>query len=196
MWTEGILNCGKDCIWTIHPIHVSAVVLKDGISTHDENMQYLNLAVKAYMNNRTLHSEDLIRSPEQPSPSALKRDSSGYLKTPVTEHVTSFSLPFGPHLIPVTCHGDLSEKASLTNPKEALISKGDTLFYTQRSTKTLCTGAHEKEEAIGVSTEDEDGNSGATCGQISTNDLLDCLLHPDVIALVTNLMIDRQKELD
>ncbi|XP_060732248.1 HSPB1-associated protein 1 homolog [Tachysurus vachellii] len=170
---------------------------EDGINTHDENMQYLNLAVKAYMNNRTLHSEDLIRSPEQPSPSALKRDSSGNLKTPVAEHVTSFSLPFGPHLIPVTCHGDLSQKASLTNPKEALISKGDTLFYTQRSTKTLCTDVHEKEETIGVSKEeDEDGNSGATRGRISTNDLLDCLLHPDVIALVTKLMIDRQKELD
>lgn len=180
----------------INPIHVSAVVLKDGISTHDENMQYLNLAVKAYMNKRSLHSEDLIRCQEQPSPSALKRDSSGHLKTPVAEPVTSFSLPFGPNLIPVTCHGDRSQKPSMTNLKEALISKDNTFFYTQRGAKTMHTDTHEKEEAIGVTEEEEeDGNAGSTCGQISTNDLLDCLLHPDVIKLVTKLMTDRQKEL-
>ncbi|XP_058247558.1 HSPB1-associated protein 1 homolog isoform X1 [Hemibagrus wyckioides] len=169
---------------------------EDGISTHDENMQYLNLAVKAYMNKRSLHSEDLIKCPEQPSPSALKRDSSGHLKTPVAEPVTSFSLPFGPNLIPVTCHGDLTQKPLVTNPKEALISKDNTFFYTQRGTKTMHTDTHEKEEAISVTEEEEeDGNAGATCGRISTNDLLDCLLHPDVIKLVTKLMIDRQKEL-
>ncbi|XP_017324999.1 HSPB1-associated protein 1 homolog isoform X2 [Ictalurus punctatus] len=168
---------------------------EDGIATHDENMQYLNLAVKAYMNKKSLHSEDLGRCAEKPSPSALKRDSSGQLKTPVTEPVTSFSLPFGPHLIPVTCHADMSEEPIVTNPKDALISKDNTLFYMRKRTKPLHTEPHGKEEAISVS-EEEDGNGGAMCSQISTNDVLDCLLHPDVIALVTKLMIDRQKELD
>ncbi|MCI4378356.1 hypothetical protein PGIGA_G00214880 [Pangasianodon gigas] len=170
---------------------------EDGISTHDENMQYLNLAVKAYTTKRSLHSEDWVTCAEQPSPSALKRDSSGHLKTPVTEPVTSFSLPFGSHLIPVTCHADMPQKPTMTNPKEALISKDNTFFYTQKRTKPLHTDTHGKEEAISVSEEEEeDGNGGAVYGRISTNDVLDCLLHPDVIALVTKLMIDRQKELD
>lgn len=182
----------------IHHIHaISGVVLKDGISTHDENMQYLNLAVKAYMNKKSLHSEDWARCAEQPSPSALKRDSSGHLKAHVIEPVTSFSLPFGPHLIPVTCHPDTSQKPTVTNLKETFISKDHALFYTQKRTMPLPTDTHGKEEAISISEEEEeDGNGGAMCGRISTNDVLDCLLHPDVIALVTKLMIGRQKELD
>lgn len=169
---------------------MSGVVLKDGIATHDENMHYLNLAVKAYMNKRSLHSEDRGRCAEQPSPSALKRDSSGHVKTPATEAVNSFSLPFGPHLIPV-------REPTVTIPKEDLISKDDTVIYLQKKTKPQHTDTPGKEKAISVSEEEhDDGNGGAVCGQISTNDMLDCLLHPDVIALVTKLMIDRQKELD
>ncbi|XP_060785691.1 HSPB1-associated protein 1 homolog isoform X3 [Neoarius graeffei] len=170
---------------------------EDGIATHDENMQYLNLAVKAYMNKRGLHTEDQARCAEQPSPSALKRDSGGHLKAHVIEPVTSFSLPYGPHLIPVTCHADTSQKSTVTNLKETFISKDDALFYTQKRAKPLHTDIHGKEEAISIpEQEDDDGNAGATCGRISTNDVLDCLLHPDVIALVTKLMIGRQKEFD
>lgn len=169
-----------------HLIHaVSDVVFKDGICTHDENMQYLNLALKAYMNKRSVNSEDRGRCTAQPSPSALKRDSSGHLKTPVSEPVTSFSSPFGPHLIPVPCHADTSQKPTVTNPKEALIAEDDTVLYKQKWTKPLHTDMQKE----------KDGNDGATCSQISTNDMLDCLLHPEVIALVTKLMIDRQKEL-
>lgn len=168
---------------------------EDGISTHDENMQFLNLALKAYMNKGSLHSEDLLKCAAQPSPSALKRESSGHLKTPLTEP-TSFSLPFGPHLIPVTCHTDPSQKPTLSNSKEALVAKDNTLFHTQRRTKTLQGDPHGKEKPISVSDVEEDGNGGATCGRISTNDVLDCLLHPDVISCITKLMIDRQKELE
>lgn len=172
------------------------LVSKDGISTHDENMQYLNLAVKAYLNRKSLQSADWGSCAAQPSPSALKRDSSGHLKIPVAEPVTSFSLPFGPHLIPVTCHADTSQKPTVTNPKVALCAKDHKPFYKHKTTKPLHTDSHEKEEAIRVSEEEEDGNGGADCGRISTNYMLDCLLHPDVITLVTKLMINRQKELD
>lgn len=174
-------------------------VVKDGISTHDENMQHLNLAMKAYMTKMSLHSEDRGRNAEQPSRSALKRDSGGHLKTPehITEHMTSFSLPFGPHLIPVTCHADLYQKPSVTNPTDALVAKDDVLLYTRKTTKPLHTETHGKGKAVSASDDEEDdGNGGAMCGRISTNAMLDCLLHPDVIALVTKLMIDRQKELD
>ncbi|KAM9486048.1 HSPB1-associated protein 1 homolog [Clarias gariepinus] len=163
---------------------------EDGISTHDENMQYVNLAVKAYMNHRSFHSEDLGRYAGQPRPSVSKRDSGGHLKSPFTKPVTSFSLPFGPHLIPVT----LSQKVTVTNCKEALDPK-DTPSYSLPKTKPLHTNTPGKEDAISVSEEEEDGNGGAACGRIYTNDVLDCLLHPDVIALVTKLMINRQKEL-
>ncbi|KAI5107050.1 HSPB1-associated protein 1 homolog isoform X2 [Silurus meridionalis] len=158
-----------------------------GISTHDENMQYLNLAVEAYMSKRN----------SQPGSSTLKRDARGHLKTSVTEPATSFSLPFGPHLIPVTCLADVSQKTMETSPKEVLISKDHTLLHTPKGTTPLRTDTHKTEEAISVSEEkEEDGNGSALCGRISTNNVLDCLLHPEVIALLTKLMIDRQKELD
>lgn len=171
-------------------------VVKDGISTHDENMQYLNLAMKAYVTKMSLNSEDRGRNAEQPSRSALNRDSGGHLKTPehITEHMTSFSLPFGPHLIPVTCHADLYQKPSVTNPTDALTAKDDALLCTRKTTKPRHTETRGKEKAVGAS--EEGGNGGAMCGRISTNAMLDCLLHPDVIALVTKLMIDRQKEPD
>ncbi|XP_026074842.1 HSPB1-associated protein 1 homolog [Carassius auratus] len=77
---------------------------EDGVSSHDENMQYLNLAVKACM-------DKMRDDTDQPRADMGKNDSSGRFKTPGS---LTFVVPFGPHLIPV----NLAHKPNCTCPKD------------------------------------------------------------------------------
>ncbi|XP_062861963.1 HSPB1-associated protein 1 homolog isoform X2 [Trichomycterus rosablanca] len=158
---------------------------EDNISPHDENMQYLNLALKAYMDKRSAHAEDGVRCEDQLGTSSSKRDSSGQLKT---------SIPFGPHLIPVMCSAEMSHKHSATNNKKTLLGEDDAPL-TPNKTKPLPVDTLEKEEVLRGSQKPIDNEiGGAKQERILTNDVLDCLLHPDVIGMVRRLMINRVKE--
>ncbi|XP_049340564.1 HSPB1-associated protein 1 homolog isoform X2 [Astyanax mexicanus] len=171
---------------------------EEGISSHDENIKCLNLAVKALMDKRSTQAEDSSEFAGRSGSAALKRDAAGRLKTKATDPVPPFPLPFGPHLIPVTCDGDCCQKQTASSLKETLLSKDNAHFSTPNRTEPQPTDTHQQGEAASISEElkENDRRNGEKYGSISTNDVLDCLLHPDVISLVTQLMIDRQRELD
>lgn len=159
---------------------------EDGVSSHDENMQYLNLAVKACMDKRKDDTEGTASFAE-----LGKRDSSRLLKTPTS---LSFVVPFGPHLIPV----NLAHKPKCTCPKDTSCYKYNEPSRCQstsdedepRSDSELQgSGQHAHQEA------ESPGTSGGGAGfHISTNDMLQFLVHPDVITLVTRLIMCRQRE--
>lgn len=148
-------------------------------------MQYVNLAVKAYMEKSKDHTGDATLLT-----GSGKRDSSGLLKSQASD--LSYSIPFGPHLIPVTCAcqkdtGYKDPSLSQTIPAH-LKCEGD----------PGCDG--ELPESSGLGSNQEAGSSWTSnvpeAGvHISTNDMLECLVHPDVITLITRLLMNRQREL-
>ncbi|XP_048049489.1 HSPB1-associated protein 1 homolog isoform X2 [Megalobrama amblycephala] len=158
---------------------------EDRVSSHDENMQYLNLAVKACMDKRKDDTEGWSLLAGQPRAEAGKRDSSGLLKSPASP----FVVPFGPHLIPVI----LAQKPECNCPKDKSCFKSNDPSQTkQRSDDEFCqrSGQHAQQEAGSPGTSEEGAGM-----HISTNDMLEFLVHPDVITLVTRLIMCRQREL-
>ncbi|XP_076857891.1 HSPB1-associated protein 1 homolog [Brachyhypopomus gauderio] len=154
---------------------------EEEVTSHDQNIQYLNLAVKACM--------EKWGGQDNPAKSGQKRDSGGHTKCPDTHPEPSNPPPFGPHLIPVTCDANLRQGHVALIPKEAPLLKHKGPCVPHSGTKPEPEAPPTKEET--------DGPSGAPAesGRISTNDVLDCLLHPQVVTLVTQLLMDRQREL-
>ncbi|XP_077072386.1 HSPB1-associated protein 1 homolog [Siphateles boraxobius] len=158
---------------------------EDRVSSHDENMQYLNLAVKACMDKRTDDTEGWSLLADQPRAEAGKRDSSGLLKAPAS----TFVVPFGPHLIPVI----LAQKLQCNCPKDTASFKcNDPSQPERRCDNDFCqrSGQHAHQEV-----ESPGSSQGAAGLHLSTNDMLEFLVHPDVIAQVTRLIMCRQREL-
>ncbi|CDQ71133.1 unnamed protein product [Oncorhynchus mykiss] len=110
---------------------------EEGLVGHDENMQYLNLAVGACMEKRGITSH----------PECLSSSS-----TPST-------MPFGPHLIPVAWNQITNQETPEQNPKNQ--------DRPSPSRDSHCSVS------------------------ITTNDLLQCLVHPEVIARVSELLMER-----
>ncbi|XP_073702408.1 HSPB1-associated protein 1 homolog [Garra rufa] len=166
---------------------------EDGVSLHDENMQYLNLAVKACMDKRKDDTAGMGSLIDHPGAEMGKRDSSGLLKTPTS---LSFMVPFGPHLIPV----NLAHKPKCTCPK-------DTPCYRYNDPSQCQSTSQDEDESRSAnellqnlsqeveSPETSGGGGGGGGLHISTNDMLQFLVHPDVISLVSKLIMCRQKEL-
>ncbi|NP_001003777.1 HSPB1-associated protein 1 homolog [Danio rerio] len=158
---------------------------EDGVSSHDENMQYLNLAVKACMNKKRDDIED------QPKAQAVKRDFSGVLKSPASPPSL---VSFGPHLIPV----HLTEKPQCSSTKDSCCFSCTDSPQCQITTKDQdkLRSDNKLGQRSGQSVLQDTGSPGGSGEMhISTNDVLECLVHPDVIALVTRLIMCRQREL-
>uniref|UniRef100_A0A8C1S7V3 Hspb associated protein 1 n=1 Tax=Cyprinus carpio TaxID=7962 RepID=A0A8C1S7V3_CYPCA len=174
-------------------VSVNSWIEMDGVSSHDENMQYLNLAVKACMDKSRDDTDGMTSLADQPRAEVGKRDSSGLLKTPASPN---FRVPFGPHLIPV----NLAHKPNCTCPK-------DTSCYRYNDLSRCQSTAQDEDESRSVNElqrwgqhAHQEAESPRTSGEgsglhISTNDMLQFLIHPDVITLVTRLMMSRQREL-
>ncbi|XP_067300341.1 HSPB1-associated protein 1 homolog isoform X2 [Pseudorasbora parva] len=158
---------------------------EDRVSSHDENMQYLNLAVKACLEKRRDNTEGWSLLADQPRAEVGKRDSSGLLKTPESP----FVVPFGPHLIPVI----LAQKPKYNCPK------GTSCFKNNDPSRTEQRSENEFGQRAGQHAHQEAGIPGTSEGgagmHISTNDMLEFLLHPDVITQVTRLIMCRQREI-
>ncbi|XP_016144035.1 HSPB1-associated protein 1 homolog [Sinocyclocheilus grahami] len=167
---------------------------EDGVSSHDENMQYLNLAVKACMDKRRDDTEGRASLADQPRAELGKRDSSGLLKTPTS---LSFAVPFGPHLIPV----NLAHKPTYTCPKDTSCYWYNELSRCQSTSRDEDEPRSDNElhQRSGPHAHQEAGSPGTSGGgaglHVSTNDMLQFLVHPDVITLVTRLIMCRQREL-
>ncbi|XP_051998421.1 HSPB1-associated protein 1 homolog [Xyrauchen texanus] len=183
---------------------------EDGVSSHDENMQYLNLAIKACMDKKRDNTEGSSLHSEQPRVGSGKRDYSGQIKTSVSDQSPSFVIPFGPHLIPVICEVHLAHKPRCTCLKDTSCCRHNDFLLCQsrpqsqdKPDKDEPRGENEYCQSLGQHAYQETGSAGTSDGPaggagvyISTNDLLECMVHPDVITLVTRLLMCRQRELN
>ncbi|XP_029968610.1 HSPB1-associated protein 1 homolog [Salarias fasciatus] len=92
----------------------------------------------------------------------VKRDSDGHVRKR-RGSAAAFRVPYGPHLLPVPRREEQEQEESRAE--------------------------EEQEEPAGSRGSAEELSSGRTT--VSTNDLLDCLLHPEVISRVTQLLLER-----
>ncbi|KAI9534442.1 hypothetical protein NQZ68_012675, partial [Dissostichus eleginoides] len=180
---------------------------EEGVASHDENMQCVNLAVKACaQRQRSSCHRNLTRDPGDSR--TLKRDSTGQVRKNSNLFTDSapFSIPFGPHLIPVCCQQetkkDLEVKPSTNcdvKSQEACTVSSDAAQRTssvrlQQDKYEFSDGLNQctaRDGAVltsNISVEDCEEPMHST---ISTNDLLECLLHPDIITRVTELLLER-----
>lgn len=182
-------------------VTVCVMFLQEGVPSHNENMQYVNLAMQAFQKG-LCHSE-LIQDPRDANP--VKRDSRGQIRKNSSDLVRGsvpFSVPFGPHLTPVRCQQEYSPETRSVTTKDLEVSSD-----TERRTNLACAVHQGKYKCSPALTQSRpcdcaDGtpeNSSEDCMEpehraITTNDLLDCLVHPDVIARVTRLLLERHRK--
>ena len=204
-------------------IITTSVILsqEDRVASHDENMRYVNLAVQALMERerRGQRSEFHFggRGP-------VKRDSSGVEKKNIGssgDTASSCAVPFGPNLIPVPRdHVDSHKGRGTTTalklcatesqpgqpsadctvgPDGAETSKPAPAGRLQRETQECrARGCESRTPERRAAEQAEDGDAVYSTHSpqfsIATNDLIDCLVHPDVIARVTELLLDKQRQ--
>ncbi|KAF3843612.1 hypothetical protein F7725_002461 [Dissostichus mawsoni] len=163
---------------------------EEGVASHDENMQCVNLAVKACaQRQRSSCHRNLTRDPGDSR--TLKRDSTGQVRKNSNLFTDSapFSIPFGPHLIPVCCQQETKKDLEVKPSTNCNVKSQEA--YTVSSDAAQRTSAYSADGAVLTSK-----ISGEDCEEpmhstISTNDLLECLLHPDIITRVTELLLER-----
>lgn len=128
-------------------------------------MHYLNLAVGAFQKVQTQS-----RGHRRP----VKRDSRG--QTP--EDCGAFAPPFGPHLTPVLCPREQWQDVRSPERGRAVTAPQDGSQCLHDCADGTWENFAEAQQEPGTRT-------------ITTNDLLECLVHPDVIAQVTQLLLDK-----
>ncbi|CAB1347065.1 unnamed protein product [Coregonus sp. 'balchen'] len=209
-----------------------------GLVGHDENMQYLNLAVGACMEKRGTTSHRDQQTQDTPACPGAKRDSRGQAKntssssrpakgssSSSSSSSTPSTVPFGPHLIPVTWNQITKQETTEQNPKD---QDGPSpsrdcdiirpISVTQSTPLKPVSGSRAQHQhgGEGISSSssasdpqvlpqpgcrdrgrpspgDRDQGEGdrAHClVSITTNDLLQCLVHPEVIARAIFILID------
>ena len=156
-------------------------------------MQYLNLAMQVFQKG-LCHSRPTDTRP-------AKRDSRGQIKDNrgVVMDPGSFSVPFGSHLTPVPC-----QQVHSAEPRTTKDPKGSS-DAAQRTTLGLAVGAHQSKHdcrpgltqsrpcdpAHGITENSSEDFKEPIYRTVTTNDLLDCLVHPDIIAQVIQLLLER-----
>ncbi|XP_051260279.1 HSPB1-associated protein 1 homolog [Dicentrarchus labrax] len=175
---------------------------EEGVASHNENMQYVNLAVGAFaQRQRGLCHGKLTQDPRDTHP--VKRDSRGQIRKNsdlVTDSVP-FSVPFGPHLTPVRCQQDYSPGTRGTTTKDPEASSDTAPKTKLASAVRVHQGKYECIHGLtqckpcdcadGTSENSSVDYEEPVHTVITTNDLLDCLVHPDIIACVTKLLLER-----
>lgn len=194
-----ILNDSKYC-FLLH--------LQEGSASHNENLQYLNLAVAACAQRpRGLCHGEMSSDISDAHP--VKRDSSGQLKSSDShKNPPSFSVPFGPHLIAVCCQQEnpVEDDEISSSRDDVSISQNDDAPGSEGSPATSAALEQEKhacgtgltpcglcQSAAGTS-KSSPGENKSKCTAIATNDLLACLVHPEIVARVTELLLERHKD--
>lgn len=165
--------------------------LQERVTSHNENMQYVNLSVKACQ--KSLHRSD--QTQDRKCTCTVKRDCRGQVKKSSDSIGDSFpvSVPFGPHLIPVRCQQVFSPETRNTTTNNPEVSAD----ATQRTKPACAVRAHQDGSLCLTQSGPCDPADGTSEKEprtrtITTNDLLDCLVHPDVITRVTELLLERQ----
>ncbi|XP_041806868.1 HSPB1-associated protein 1 homolog isoform X2 [Chelmon rostratus] len=187
---------------SVDPITVSvnSWIELEGMPSHNENMQYLNLAVRASaQRHRGLrHSEP---TQDQRDTRPVKRDSRGQIRKSrdLVSDCVAFSVPFGPHLTPVRCQQECWPEAGGVVTEGPEVSSDTAPRAKLASAVRLHQGKYECSPSLTPPCDGADGMSENSSEDyeepihttITTNDLLDCLVHPDVIAHVTKLLLQR-----
>ncbi|CAL8320321.1 unnamed protein product [Merluccius merluccius] len=146
---------------------------EDEVATHKENMQCLNLAVRACTQQRTLKTK------------ALKRE--------LSEEPTSVSALFGPHLIPVLCDPhDLGSDGIFSGKTQTKRAKLSEPPADRPASPDQVQARQHAEGTRGDIAEQAPAQGAGHAAPITTNDLLDCLVHPDVITRVTQLLLEKR----
>ncbi|XP_017276638.1 HSPB1-associated protein 1 homolog [Kryptolebias marmoratus] len=176
-------------------------------ASHSENLQYLNLAVSACAPRKRSLSPDKLTS-DLKDAHAAKRGSSEQAKTnrDGAETSAALSAPFGPRLLPVRCQQDEPKKA---DPKDDETNTSRNRAVASQEDCAVCSGgaAGTKSASLqlgkracdraaqehGTSEDCAENNKGPGLPPITTNDLLDCLVHPDIISRVTELLLERHR---
>ncbi|XP_070693693.1 HSPB1-associated protein 1 homolog [Pempheris klunzingeri] len=157
---------------------------EEGVASHSENMQYVSLAVSASAQRQ--RGSKLTRGPGDTCP--VKRDSRGQIRknSNLVGDSVPFSVPFGPHLIPVRCQQENTAEIRQVTAEDLEVS-------SDGAPRAKLSSAVRLHQDCGDGTpENSPENYEAPIHKtITTNDLLDCLVHPDIIAHVTKLLLER-----
>lgn len=201
---------------------ICVLSLQEGVASHNENMQLVNLAVQACSQRQKVLSHS--KPPCAPGDTCpAKRDHRGQIRKAgdSVRDPAPFSVPFGPHLVSVRCQQDDSAETPEVTLKDVEFkssrnnvctfeddgSGGSTVSSetAQRAEAappvrlqqekhergldfTRCRACDHADETPENSLEDYEESRHAI---ITTNDLLDCLVHPDIITRVTELLLER-----
>lgn len=165
--------------------------IQDGVASHNENMQYVNLAVRAYVQRQRSPSK---QTRDMRGPRPLKRDSSGQVHKNSVDESALFVVPFGPYLIPVCCEKDLPEARGITdcacNPEAAPRTEPVCLDRLHCEAHE-CSASHQCGACDFGDEMSEHTSEDLGLTPITTNDLLDCLVHPDIVTRITELLLER-----
>ncbi|XP_029936337.1 HSPB1-associated protein 1 homolog [Myripristis murdjan] len=165
---------------------------EEGVTSHDENMQYVNLALRACAERQRCRQTSGLREPRP-----VKRDSGGRARKSgdLSGESVPFIVSFGPHLIPVRCEQkDSPENLAIRSSLKCAIksqSGGEVRPSAGCEATHDCSPVSDQCRACASVEDDETEDSGYT--PITTNDLLDCLVHPDIITRVSELLLERQR---
>ncbi|XP_063790121.1 HSPB1-associated protein 1 isoform X2 [Pseudophryne corroboree] len=145
---------------------------EDGATSHETNLQYLNRAVSAYTEHKRT-GDELRRNThgiEKPEMKTMKMD--GHQES---EKEQSTDSHFGQYLVPVL--------PLLTD-------------FTKRETNDiraeLRPRAAEKEHKDGDVHTEDDSLGIQTSNSITSDEVLDCLVNPQVVRLVSQLLLNRK----
>lgn len=162
----------------------TVLFIQEGVASHNEHMQYVNLAVRAYQQRRRSPCK---KTQDRRGTRPLKRDANGQVQKNSVDESAAFAVPFGPSLVPVCCEKGQPVARGIT----------DGVFSTEAASRTepdpedrLHCGAHGCSRACELG-DDMSEHTSEQRGRITTNDLLDCLVHPDIVSRITELLLER-----
>ncbi len=189
---------GWQMVFSELSVHIVCVMfLQAGVASHNENMQYLNLALKAANRQRGLCHSRLTQDQRDTRP--VKRDSRGDIRknSKLVQDFVPYSVPFGPHLTPVPCQRELSPQTRRVTTADLEVSSDNAQrtkpapAFSRHQGKYECNPASTQCDCTDVMSENSDDLKEPIHTTITTNDLLDCLVHPDIISRVTRLLLER-----
>ncbi|MBN3325482.1 HBAP1 protein, partial [Atractosteus spatula] len=177
------------------------------VSSHEENLLYLNLAVQSCLDKQKCQCNKSTAFKSGTAIRLGKRDFRGQAKRtePAEEGADSHepaeisTVPFGPNLVAVPLK--LDEQAPQCQAGGAQDSRHHVCAPSSPRSQLSCGFCEEhscprkpeRGEAEVTTVSNKKHTDGShRFSPISTNELLDSLVHPEVIALVTKILMDKQ----
>ncbi|NXY84856.1 HBAP1 protein, partial [Alcedo cyanopectus] len=180
---------GDGDLW-LNPTEVEA-------TPHEVNLQYLSRALSAYSQWQEAAGSSRASGEQRESPSHKRRrredgwEAEGCRSPTQPPGTTTFGaaklqeIPFGPHLVEVLPQAAETSCTGLAELQE----NGGGHWGKPHCTRDRLAGSKDWDTAAHPA---EPGSSPAASGTaLSTNDVLDCLAHPQVISLVAQLLLER-----